>query len=163
MELLDHNIIENRPNSKGNPYYIRKKNNTPIDFISVNRTTQIDECGLISYTDQQFNDITLKSQDTPVIRSTSNMLSHTKDTPNRYNSSNYQFKQSTINNSLIFKLENYVDQKFDGAGMKYLKENILSDIKQQFSDVSKAKDCSKLLIGSLKDQINSLQNEIQFL
>ena len=47
--------------------------------------------------------------------------------------------------------------------MKYLKENILSDIKQQFSDVAKAKDCSELLINSLKDHINSLQNKIQFL
>ena len=38
--------------------------------------------------------------------------------------------------------------------MKYLKENILSNIKQQFFDVAKAKDCSQLLIDSLKDQIN---------
>ena len=44
--------------------------------------------------------------------------------------------------------------------MKYLKENILSDIKQQFSDVAKVKDCSQLLTDSLKEQINSLQNEI---
>ena len=47
--------------------------------------------------------------------------------------------------------------------MKYLKEKILSDIKHQFSDVAKAKNCSQLLIDSLKDQINSLQNEIRFL
>ena len=40
--------------------------------------------------------------------------------------------------------------------MNYLKTNILSDIKQQFPDVAKAKDCSQLLINSLKDQINSL-------
>ena len=66
-------------------------------------------------------------------------------------------------NTAISKLENYVDQKFDEAAMKYLKETILSDIKQQFSDVTKAKDCSQLLIDSLKDQNNSLQNEIQFL
>ena len=33
----------------------------------------------------------------------------------------------------------------------------MSDIKQQFSDVAKAKDCSQLLTDSLKDQ-----NEIQF-
>ena len=31
---------------------------------------------------------------------------------------------------MISKLENYVDQKFDEAAMKYLKQNILSDIKQ---------------------------------
>ena len=91
------------------------------------------------------------------------MLSHTEDTPNRYNNSKSQFKQSKINNSTISKLENYVDQKFDEAAMKHLKENIMSDIKYQFSDVAKAKDCSQLLIDSLKDQINSLQNEIRFL
>ena len=47
--------------------------------------------------------------------------------------------------------------------MKHLKENISSNIKQQFSNVAKSKDCSQLLIDNLKDQINSLQNEIQFL
>ena len=57
------------------------------------------------------------------------------DTLNRYNNSKNQFKQSKINNSMISELENYIDQKFDEAAMKYLKENILSDIKQQFSDV----------------------------
>ena len=119
-----------------------------------NRTLQINECELASNTDQQFNEITLKPQSTPVIKSTPNMLSHTEDTPNRYNNSKSQFKQSKINNSTISKLENYVDQKFDEAAMKHLKENIMSDIKYQFSDVAKAKDCSQLLIDSLKDQIN---------
>ena len=163
MELLYHNIIENRPTPKGNFYFIRKKNNTPIDVISVNKTLQINECELVSDTDQQSNDITLKSRDTPVIRSTRNMLSHTEDTPNICNNSKNQFKQYKINNSTISRLENYVDQKFDKAAMKYLKETILSDIKQQFSEVAKAKDRSQLLIDSLKDQINSMQNEIQFL
>ena len=82
------------------------------------------------------------------------MLSHTGDTPNRYNNSKSQFKQSKNDNSAISKLQNYADQKFDEAAMKYLKENILSDIKQQFFAVVKAKDCSQLLIDSLKDQIN---------
>ena len=68
------------------------------------------------------------------------MLSNTEDTPNIYNNSKCQFKQSKVNNSTISKLENYVDQKFDEAAMKYLKENILSDIKQQLSDVAKAND-----------------------
>ena len=129
IELLDHNIIENRPTPKGNSYFIRKKNNTPIDVISADRTLQINECELVSDTDQQFNEITLKSQSTPVIESTPNKLSHTEDTSNRYTNSKSQFKQPKINNSTISKLENYVDQKFDEAAMKHLKENILSDVK----------------------------------
>ena len=79
------------------------------------------------------------------------MSSHTEDISNRYNNLKSHFKQSKTNNSTISKFENYVDQKFDEAAMKYLKENILSDIKHQFSDVAKAKDCSQLLIDSLKD------------
>ena len=69
------------------PILLEKKNNTPTDVISVNKTIQINEYELVSNTDQQFNDITLKSQDTPVIRSTPNMLSHMEDTPNRCNNS----------------------------------------------------------------------------
>ena len=38
---------------------------------------------------------------------------------------------------MISKLKNYVDQKFDEAAMKCLKENILSGIKKQFSDLAK--------------------------
>ena len=60
IELLDHNITENKPTPKGNSYFIRKKNNTPIDVISADRTLQINECELVSDTDQQFNEITLK-------------------------------------------------------------------------------------------------------
>ena len=79
MELLDHNIIENRPTPKGNSYLIRKKINTLIDVIWVKITPQVNECELASGTDQQFNDITLKSQNTPVIRSKLTVLSHTKE------------------------------------------------------------------------------------
>ena len=39
----------------------------------------------------------------------------------------------------------------------------MPDIKHQFSGVAKAKVCSQLLTDSLKDQMNSLQNEIRFL
>ena len=84
-----------------------------------------------------------------------------EDTPNRYNNSKNQFTQSKIDNSTTSKLENYVDQKFDEAVIKYLKGNILLDIKHHFSDV--AKGCSQLLMESVKDQINLLQKEIQFL
>ena len=100
------------------PILLKKKNNTPINVISANRTPQINERELVSDTDQQFNDIILKSQNTPVIISNPNMLSHTEDTPNRYNNWKNQFKQSKINNFTISKLEIYVDQKFDEAAMK---------------------------------------------
>ena len=50
MELLDHSIIKNRPTPKGNSYFIRKKNNTPIEIISVNRTLQVNKFELVSYT-----------------------------------------------------------------------------------------------------------------
>ena len=93
MKLLDHNIIENRPTLKGNLYFIRKKNNTPIKVIWFKITPQVNECELVSGTDQQFNAITLKSQNTPVIRSTLIVLSHTQDAPNRCNNSKNQFKQ----------------------------------------------------------------------
>ena len=83
MELLDRNIIENRPTPKGNSYIVRKNNSTPVDVISVNRPPQVNQCELVSDTDKQFNDITLKSQNAPVIRSTPNMLFHKEDTPNR--------------------------------------------------------------------------------
>ena len=84
MELLDHDIVENRPTAKGNSYFIRKKINTPIDVISVNRTPKVNKGELVR------------------------------------NTSKSQFKQAKINNSTISKLENYVDEKFDEAAMKYL-------------------------------------------
>ena len=58
-----------------------------MDVTSINRTSQVNECEFVSDTDQQFNDITLKSQNIPVIRSTPNMLFCTEDTPYRYNNS----------------------------------------------------------------------------
>ena len=128
----------------------------------VKTTTQVNECELVRDTDQQFNNITLKSQNTPVIKSTPNMLCLRENTLNSYNNSKNQFIQCKINNT-ISKLENYVNQKFDEAAMKYLKENIFSDIKQQFSNITKAKWCSQFLTDSWKDQINSLQNKIHFL
>ena len=53
---------------------------------------------------------------------------------------------------MISELENYVDQKFNKAAMNYFK---------QFSDISKAKHCSHLLIDSSKDQINLLQLKVK--
>ena len=47
IELLDHNILENRPTPKGNSHFIIKKKNSPIHVISANRTLQINECELL--------------------------------------------------------------------------------------------------------------------
>ena len=38
IELLGHNIIENRPEPEGNSLFIRKKNNAPVDVMSAIRT-----------------------------------------------------------------------------------------------------------------------------
>ena len=67
-------------------------------------TPQINECELVSDTDQKFNGITLKLQNTPVIRSTPNMLSHTGDTPNRYNNSDLNDLKIIILRSLNSKI-----------------------------------------------------------
>ena len=85
MELLDHNIIEKRLTTNGNTYFIRKKKKKNTS-ISIKTTPQVKECELVRDTDQHFNKIILKSQYTPAIRRTPNMLSHTEDTPNIYKS-----------------------------------------------------------------------------
>ena len=51
MELLDHNIIENRLTPKQTSYFIRKKNNTPVDVIWVKTTPEISEYDLVNNTD----------------------------------------------------------------------------------------------------------------
>ena len=104
------------------------------------------------------NDITLKSQNSHVIRSTPNMLSHTEDTSNIYNNS-----KKSLNNLKLIILRFLNSKIMLIKCLMMLGSNILSDIKQQFPAVTNANDCSRLLIDSLKDQINSLQNEIQFL
>ena len=49
--ITDHNIIENRPTPKGNSCFIRKKNNTPIDVTSVQKTLQVKKCELVIFCD----------------------------------------------------------------------------------------------------------------
>ena len=66
MKLLDHNI-ENRPAPKGNSCFIRKKEYSNRRYFGQQNPAN-NECELVSDTDQQFNDITLKSQNTPVIK-----------------------------------------------------------------------------------------------
>ena len=54
---------------------LRKKNNTPRDVISANRTLQINKCELVSDTDKEFIEITLRSQSTPIIDTTTQKAS----------------------------------------------------------------------------------------
>ena len=94
--------MKTKPHPNEIPILLEKeKNNTPIDVISVNTTPQVNQCESVTDTDQQFNNITIKSQNTLAIRSTPNMLSHTEDTPYRYNNSKNQFIQSKIKSSSI--------------------------------------------------------------
>ena len=54
---------------------LRKKNNTPRDVISANRTLHINKCELVSDTDKEFIEITLRSQSTPIIDTTTQKAS----------------------------------------------------------------------------------------
>ena len=47
--ITDHNIIENRPTPKGNSFFIRKKNNTPIDVTLVKKTLQVKKYELVLF------------------------------------------------------------------------------------------------------------------
>ena len=101
------------PHPKEIPILLEKR--IILQYMLSRLTNKINECELVSDTDQLFNEITNMLPGNP------NMLSHTEDTSSRYNNSKSQFKQSKINNSTISKLENYVDQNFNEAAMKYLK------------------------------------------
>ena len=49
MELLDHNIIKNRPTFKTNSYFITKNNKTPIDVILVEAALQVTYAWQVNY------------------------------------------------------------------------------------------------------------------
>ena len=81
---------------------------------------------------------------TPLIGSTSYLLSTTS-------------VNKTIADALIIsanktrlRLENYMDEKYDQAALKYLKKEILNNVKQQ-------------LVKTLKEQIDILKSKNKFL
>ena len=61
------------------------------------------------------------------------------------------------------KLENYIDEKYDQVAIKYLKEKILNEVKQQFSPSNEGDEINAELVKSLRERIENLQSEIPFL
>ena len=59
------------------------------------------------------------------------------------------------------KLE--IDEKYDQVAIKYLKEELLNYVKQQFSPCNKREKINAKLVKSLRKQIENLQSEICFL
>ena len=59
-------------------------------------------------------------------------------------------------------LENYIDEKYDQATIKYLKEKILNEVKQQFSPNNHVDKINAELVKSLREQIENIQSEISF-
>ena len=60
------------------------------------------------------------------------------------------------------KLENYIDEKYDLVAIKYLKEEILNEDKQQFSPSNQGDKINAELVKSLREQIENLRSEICF-
>ena len=60
------------------------------------------------------------------------------------------------------KLENYIDEKYDQVAIKYLKEKILNEVKQQFSPNNHVDKINAELVKSLREQIENIQSEISF-
>ena len=58
--------------------------------------------------------------------------------------------------------ENYIVEKYDLVAIKYLKEKILNDVKQQFSPSNQGGKINAELVKSLKEQIENLQSEMFF-
>ena len=60
------------------------------------------------------------------------------------------------------KLENYIDEKYDQVAIKYLKEKILNEVKQQFSPSNQGDKINAELVKSLREQIENIRSEICF-
>ena len=48
------------------------------------------------------------------------------------------------------KLENYIDEKYDQVAIKYLKQKILNEVKQQFSPRNQGNKINAELVKSLR-------------
>ena len=68
----------------------------------------------------------------------------------------------SVENSLT-KLENYIDEKYDQVAIKYLKEKILNEVKQQFFPSNEWDEINAELVKSLREQTENLQSKICFL
>ena len=109
-------------------------------------------------------DITLVS--TPKEVSTPSLL-HNSPSENLRNT-----KTSSSDKSHIAKIENYIDQKFDQAALKYLKFQILTEIKNDLNKnntnikkngIQSPQNSNYDLIRELRSHIQTLQSEVHFL
>ena len=109
-------------------------------------------------------DITLVS--TPKEVSTPSLL-HNSPSENLRNT-----KTSSSDKSHIAKIENYIDQKFDQAALKYLKFQILTEIKNDLNKnntnikkngIQSPQNSDYDLIRELRSHIQTLQSEVHFL
>ena len=60
------------------------------------------------------------------------------------------------------KLENYIDEKYDQVAIKYLKEKMFNEVKQQFYPSYQEDKTNAELVKSLREEIENLQSEISF-
>ena len=61
------------------------------------------------------------------------------------------------------KLENFIDEKYDQVAIKYLKEKILNEVKQQFFPSNQGDKINAELVKSWREKMENLQSEICFL
>ena len=77
-------------------------------------------------------------------------------------SENIENVQPLLVESSHTKLENYIDQKYDQVAIKYFKEKILNEVKQQFFPSNQGDKINAELVKSFREQIENLQSEISF-
>ena len=80
---------------------------------------------------------------------------------NVFNGSTNSKVFSQHNDSHIGKIESYIKEKFDEVTTNHLKQKILVDLKEQYQP-STNYHLDSSIINSLKDDIKSLESEIQF-
>ena len=122
-----------------------------------------------------FNNLLLDNIDLPI---DINLVSTPKEVsiPSLLNNSPSESQQNTktfsSNKSHITKIENYLDQKFDQAALKYLKFQVLTEIKYDLdknntnikkNGVQSLRNNDYDLIKEFRSHILTLQSEVQFL
>ena len=99
------------------------------------------------------------THETPLIKSTSYLPSENIVNPSE-NMKNV--RPLSVENSRT-KLENCIDEKYDQAAIKYLKEKILNEVKQKISPSYQEDKINAELVKRLGEQIEDFQSKIYFL